>query len=211
MSKTLTSSDSEYWNSYYRESKAPTLPSQFAVHVADTLEAKKVILDLGCGNGRDSSYFCREGHTVLSLDTSHEALLEVTKNSNSKAFPILADAATVTPTKPFADVVYSRFSLHSMDKDSYLSCIKNVETMLVEGGSFWIEVRSTEDELYEQGDFVEECVYKTDHSRRFSTLKGIVNDLENLSFDILFAKEQRGWAMYEDQDPKVIRIHCRRK
>lgn len=211
MSKTLTDLDSDYWNSYYRDSKAPTQPSQFAVHVADTLECKKVILDLGCGNGRDSSYFCREGHTVLSLDTSKEALLLASKNSNNKIFPILADAATVSPTKPFVEVVYSRFSLHSMSKHSYLRCIKNVENMLVDGGSFWVEVRSTDDELYQQGEFVEECVYKTDHSRRFFTLYDLVSDLKELSFDILFAEEQRGWAVFEDQDPKVIRIHCKRK
>jgi len=211
MNKTLTDLDSDYWNSYYKESKAPTNPSQFAVHVLSTLNSKKLILDLGCGNGRDSSYFCRAGHTVMSLDTSHEALLEVTKNSEGRAFPILANAATVSSTKPFADVVYSRFSLHSMDQDSYLKCIKNVKGMLVEGGSFWVEVRSVDDELYKQGEFVEERIYKTDHSRRFFTLDALVSDLKELSFDIIFAEDQRGWAVYEDKDPKVIRIHCKRK
>ena len=46
----------------------PTTPSPFATWVADRLEPRQHILDVGCGNGRDSVYFAEQGHRVTALD-----------------------------------------------------------------------------------------------------------------------------------------------
>ena len=46
----------------------PTTPSPFATWVADRLEPRQHVLDVGCGNGRDSVHFAGQGHRVTALD-----------------------------------------------------------------------------------------------------------------------------------------------
>jgi ubiquinone/menaquinone biosynthesis C-methylase UbiE len=210
MNKTLTEKDAAYWDSVYRIGNVPTNESHFARCVLNKIKYNQVILDLGCGNGRDSAYFSNHKHTVLSLDNSHEALKKAQELSNNKIVPILADASKMSITSPFVDVVYSRFSLHSMDRDSYLKCIKNMWDCLKWEGSFFIEVRSVKDELFEEGEKVDKDTYTTDHSRRFFDIKTLVDDLESLGFVVEFAEENKGWAVYKGSDPKVIRVYCRK-
>ena len=208
MKKTLTENDAEYWNNYYSKKVAPTGPSSFAVYVAEKLGTPKILLDLGCGNGRDSAYFCDNGHTVFCLDSSIEAINKDREITGNRAIPINADGSKLNTTTPWLDVVYSRFSLHSMDEDSYKKTLVFIENSLKKEGSLWIEVRSTKDELYEEGEQVDNRTYKTDHGRRFFTLDSLVDDLEKLNFKIQMAKEDRGWAVFKGQDPVVIRVHC---
>jgi len=203
---TLTDKDSSYWNNYYKNDKAPVVESSFARHVLGSVSSPKVVLDIGCGNGRDSAYFARAGHTVLSLDNSSEGLKKAQEISQNRVVPVLADASKLSITCPFVDLAYSRFSLHSMDQSSYLRCIKNVRDCLKDGGSFWIEVRSVSDELFEKGEKIDDSTYKTDHSRRFFNMQTLLNDLEKISFKIVFADEQKGWAVHGDDDPVVIRV-----
>jgi len=206
MSKTLTETDSEYWNNYYRQKVTTTSPSNFALFVQDRLKGSKVIMDIGCGNGRDSAYFIERGHTVIGVDASKEALDNANALTYNKIIPVVQDTSKMQITKSFIDVAYSRFSLHSMDRESYLKTIKNVSESLVEGGQFWIEVRSTQDELFQQGQFVDNTTYRTDHSRRFVRIQELVKDLVRLGLMISFADEQKGWAVHGNDDPVVIRV-----
>jgi cyclopropane fatty-acyl-phospholipid synthase-like methyltransferase len=208
MKKTLTEHDAEYWNNYYSKKVAPTGPSSFAVYVAEQLDDPTALIDLGCGNGRDSVYFCDRGHTVFCLDPSVEAIKNAREITGDRAIPINADGSKLSATTPWVDVIYSRFSLHSMDEDSYKKTLVFIKNSLKKGGSLWIEVRSTKDELYQEGEQVDKRTYKTDHGRRFFTLDSLVSDLDKLNFKINMAKESRGWAVFEGEDPVVIRVHC---
>src|SRR5215469_2761534 len=49
-------------------------PSGFAREIADRLSAGSRVLDLGCGEGRDSVYFAARGFEVTGLDVSPEAV-----------------------------------------------------------------------------------------------------------------------------------------
>ena len=63
-----------HWDVYYKKDKAPSFPSTFAEYVANKLSTKQNILEIGCGNGRDSKYFSSKGHHVTGLDRSSEAI-----------------------------------------------------------------------------------------------------------------------------------------
>lgn len=56
-------------------------PNNFAVRVLKYIKDKKVksILDLGCGVGRDSIFFYKNGYDVTALDSSEEALKTLKK------------------------------------------------------------------------------------------------------------------------------------
>ena len=63
-----------YWDEYYKKDAAPSFPSPFAEYVANKLSTKQNILEIGCGNGRDSKFFSSKGHHVTGLDRSGKAI-----------------------------------------------------------------------------------------------------------------------------------------
>ncbi|RNL65168.1 class I SAM-dependent methyltransferase [Nocardioides marmoriginsengisoli] len=64
------------WNEYYREHRkqVPWQPSSFAKWTAKRIPPGAPIADLGCGTGRDASWFTRQGRLVLAYDASGTAL-----------------------------------------------------------------------------------------------------------------------------------------
>ena len=210
MNKTITEEDVAYWNNYYKEQVHTMLPTDFAVTISELIDPNRLILDLGCGNGRDSIYFNSLGHTVVALDSSIEALNKVREHSQEKIITVLSDFSKLDLNYSIFDIVYSRFSLHSMDSISYLNAIKNAYKSLKNDGLFFIEVRSTKDELFEQGLQITDKIYKTDHSRRFFDLHDLTEDLKDLGFIVYYSQQSRGWAVFGDDDPEVIRVFCQK-
>lgn len=64
------------WNEYYRAHRGdvPWKRSSFAAWAADRIPPTAPIADLGCGTGRDSAWFTRQGRPVLSYDISGTAV-----------------------------------------------------------------------------------------------------------------------------------------
>ena len=67
--------DYQYWQNYYTLNKAPIQPSPFAEFIYTNYiytQTKKMeyqtIIDIGCGNGRDSIYFHSKGLKVHGVD-----------------------------------------------------------------------------------------------------------------------------------------------
>ena len=48
----------KYWDKYYSKLKNNNrlIPSQFAAFVAGELNTNSILIDIGCGNGRDSFF-----------------------------------------------------------------------------------------------------------------------------------------------------------
>ena len=63
-----------HWDEYYQKDNAPSFPSPFAEYVANKLNTQQNILEIGCGNGRDSKFFSSKGHHVTGLDRSGTAI-----------------------------------------------------------------------------------------------------------------------------------------
>lgn len=75
--------DSAYWDGYYgRRPQEIEEPSMFASWVAKQLPLEADILDLGCGNGRDSLFFISCGFHVTGIDASRVAIHQLKKWSN---------------------------------------------------------------------------------------------------------------------------------
>ena len=70
-----------HWGDYYSKAKVPVAPSPFAREVGKQLNAASRLLEVGCGNGRDSAFFWSEGHRVVALDAS-EAAVELARTAH---------------------------------------------------------------------------------------------------------------------------------
>lgn len=73
--------DVEYWNKFYESRPDIEQPSLFARSVIKMVQKGKSILELGCGNGRDSFYFAKNGLNVTAIDASN-AVIEKLQNRN---------------------------------------------------------------------------------------------------------------------------------
>ena len=207
--------DTAYWNNYY-DSKTDSVqisePSLFAKEVTNYVSAGKNLLELGCGNGRDSLYFDSVGIHVTAIDASDKAIAELEATKTSNASFICDDFVTASAlfTGQY-DYVYSRFSLHAINAEQEGQVITNVYNVLKETGLFFIEVRSVNDEIYGLGEKVgEDSYFYQGHFRRFIRIKDLEKKLEDAGFKIKYAEESRGFAPFGNDDPMVIRVIAER-
>jgi len=141
-------SHTKHWDYYYSNNLAPKPPSDFAKFAMDYMHPQKMLIDLGCGNGRDSAYFCKCGLKVTAIDLSKGAIA-----SFDKAMPIFAVCDDFVTTKALAcveyDYCYARWSIHAINQAQQDELIPNVYFSLKKDG--WdMRWRHTEAALYKQ-------------------------------------------------------------
>eukprot|EP01006_Ploeotia_vitrea_P038907 TRINITY_DN66286_c4_g1_i6.p1 TRINITY_DN66286_c4_g1~~TRINITY_DN66286_c4_g1_i6.p1 ORF type:complete len:159 (-),score=84.97 TRINITY_DN66286_c4_g1_i6:90-566(-) len=145
--------DTKYWDSYYKTGSVPDEPSSFAKFVWDEKHVTKddKVLELGSGNGRDAIFFARMGVDMTACDLSAAAVERAAakvKDQDHKPTFFQADfCALEEDSKNDYDVIYSRFTLHSVSVKQQTSLFKWVQATLKKGGKFVIEARSVKDPM----------------------------------------------------------------
>jgi cyclopropane fatty-acyl-phospholipid synthase-like methyltransferase len=67
--------DTLYWENYYKSALITDNPSPFAKWVLrNQLRENMDLIELGCGNGRDSLFFAKNGVRVLAVDQCAEEI-----------------------------------------------------------------------------------------------------------------------------------------
>lgn len=201
--------DCRYWNDYYNKFLAPKEPSQFAKNILTYLNKNKRLIELGCGNGRDSIYFANNGIKVTAIDQC-EISIEYLRKCNIKgSLKFYSDnfinSKLLKDNK--YDYVYSRFTMHSISEEQQDETLINVFKALNNNGLLFIEARSIKDNIFGMGIEVERNAYiYNEHYRRFIIREEILNKLTEIGFKIIFVDENNGYAKYKNEDPIVIRI-----
>jgi SAM-dependent methyltransferase len=200
-----------YWNNYYSHTPPPLEPSPFAVYVLPRLETGKNLIDVGCGNGRDSLFFSRNGLNVTAIDESEVAIESIKKQNGAiRAITDNFVDTAVFGTQNF-DYAYSRFSVHAIAEDQEPRLLENIYRSLVAGGYLFIETRSVLDEFFGKGEAAGRNAYiHDDHYRRFIVMDELINSLSAAGFEITESGQNSGFAVYEDEDPIVIRVIARK-
>lgn len=86
------------------------------------------------------------------------------------------------------------------------------ERNLKQNGLLRIEVRGQQNSLYKCGVMIEDeqdAFIYDNHYRRFLNFNELREDLK--SYGLLFAKEDRGFAPFKDEDDFFIRIIARKR
>ena len=78
--------DKSYWNKYYSKKLGVQEPSSFAVYALKMMSDGDSILELGCGNGRDSFFFADNGIQVFALDQSKIVINQIKKENINPRF-----------------------------------------------------------------------------------------------------------------------------
>jgi SAM-dependent methyltransferase len=205
--------DTKYWNDFYQGNPDINHPSPFAIEVVKRIKDGNLI-ELGCGNGRDSVYFSENGINVTAIDASDYAISNLRKiyEKNDNLTFVCDDfcCSKALFMRQF-NYCYSRLSIHAIAEEQQNELVCNVYGALKEGGEFFIEVRSVNDELYGKGEMVSRNAYKYEgHYRRFIVKKELEHLLLNVGFSIVSSEERRGFAPFGESDPPIIRIIARK-
>ena len=201
-----------YWDTYYKKQVAPTNPSSFATYVESRIQNNQKILEIGCGNGRDSVFFAELGHHVTALDRSKGVIELCKQNYTGKSINFISG---LLPDINFSqksnyNIIYSRFVFHAMPLQEEINVIQKSFELLKLGGYIYIECRSVNDPLFRKGELLSKTERVDGHYRRFIVLDELIDRLTSCGFKIIKTTEGNGLAVYGDDDPVVIRV-CAKK
>lgn len=211
-------SNREYWEQFYKQN-ALSVPSQFCAMVATEISKQNCLVELGCGNGRDSLYFASRQQPVCAVDLSSEAVKSCSETAKkmglSTAQFMQADLSSYSDlqrlfeaaraaTNTGAVVCYSRFVMHSINDEQENLFLTHLSKLMRSGEKIYFEFRSKED-----ADLA-----KTfgGHYRRFVDTEAFVDaQTKTHGFKLEYAITGRGMAKYKSEDPYVSRLIFEKK
>ena len=209
--------DRSYWDSFYKKGNTYNAPSKFAEYVLKYTKSGRKLLELGCGNGRDSLFFASKKLHVVGIDSAQEIINKLREDNEKEDALFVCDDFTIASTlyQQQYDYCYSRFTLHAINEKQQESLLKNVYNSLKtskEGGYFFIEVRSINDEIFGKGELAGRNAYVYEgHYRRFIVKTELEEQLKEYGFAIIETAEERKFAPFGDQDPLIIRIVAKKE
>ncbi|MES2767729.1 MAG: class I SAM-dependent methyltransferase [Bdellovibrionota bacterium] len=205
------------WNEFYEKNNAPLVPSSFAQECLKIIDKTGILFELGCGNGRDSIFFISNDIQVIGCDSSESAIKLINDNykkhiGNESMF-ICDDFTALDNTKYKATLstVYSRFTMHSVTDKAASSALSWAFSALKNEGLLLIEARSVKDKMYGVGQEVGRDAFINHHYRRFLRKEELLSELESLGFVIENVVESDNLAVYQNDNPVVVRVVARKK
>jgi SAM-dependent methyltransferase len=193
---------SEVWNKVYKSDHDffGKEPSNFALlcfnHMKKTNNAKKVLLELGAGHGRDTIFFSSNGIKVEALDYSVTAVGILDNIAKEKRLPIKSQIFDVKSPLPFPDIyfdaVYSHMLLNMrFSLDDLLFIFSEIKKVLKPKGLNFFSVRNHNDKFNGKGREVDKGIYDINGFQiRFFTEKEIQDLAAAEGFEILWIKEE---------------------
>jgi ubiquinone/menaquinone biosynthesis C-methylase UbiE len=206
-----------YWADFYART-IYTSGSSFFELVNARPDLPATVVDIGCGDGRDSYAFAGAGRTkVTGLDRSHVGVRQATKKAEQLGYGgtlsfIACDVgdaeklratlrAARTGDEPMA--FYARFFLHSIPEDIQRVLMGVVAECARPGDYFAAEFRTDKDEAIQK--------VHGNHYRRFQNGPAFGRSLrETFGFTALLEQEGNGFSPYKGEDPQLYRVIARR-
>lgn len=134
-----------------------TEPSTFARELAGLLPSRARVLDLGCGEGRDSVYFACLGFEVMGVEVSPAALRKAERLANERGVEVQwvhADMTRLRPDGPF-DLVYSCGAVHYVARGERALLIDRLKGITRPGGRHGLVVFTDEVIYAEKGEVID--------------------------------------------------------
>lgn len=188
----------DFWkDTFYPNHNRIAKESSFANFCLERTKNRESILDISCGDGRDSHFFGNNGRIVYAFDLGEFISKESSNFINFKKYNLESKKQGFGYPKNFFRNVYCRFVLHAVPEHIEDNLLFNANFCLIEGGKIFIEARSDKGEISEN-------IHK--HYRRLINMRSVIRKLRNLNFRILYTDENRGISVFNNEDPVLIRI-----
>jgi SAM-dependent methyltransferase len=203
----------DHWNKFYKSNEVDRLspPSQFAAFVIGEAPAQAVVIDMGCGSGRDSMFFASQGYPVIGIDAYVSAIehcKEVAHKNDLNARFIQSEIQSSgwvdavqsdSMYKAISDLVfYARFFLHAITEDAENELLDAVCRLAKPGGTLLaVEFRTQRDATLPKST--------AQHFRRFPLPTDLFVKALARGMKINYFVEGFGYAKYGDDDAHVAR------
>lgn len=215
-----------FWRRFYARHHLRHEPSPFARWCLEHfLDSPRHLLELGCGNARDSFAFLGSGHRVLAVDGCEVAIED--NRQHQAGLPAERQAQFITQdlgrieelpllcphwfdSSTTIDTIYSRFFLHAVPASVEQDILAFCHAQLPPGGLMLHEFRTTRDPLMQLGEVMSATERWTDHYRRFIDAPAFQARLLAQGWEILHFTESAGLAPFAGEDPVVARVVARR-
>jgi len=160
---------SKIWDKVYSNDSAffGEEPSDFAQKCYSDFKRYDVkrLLELGCGQGRDSIFFAFNGLDVYAIDSSKVAIENINQKIKGKNIALHLSHFEVRQDLPFDsnyfDAVYSHMFYNMRFTDEELSYLfKESSRVLKNNGFLCFSVRSDKDVFYNKGKKIGSNIYE---------------------------------------------------
>lgn len=203
-----------YWSAFYSDATAPAEPSAFARSIAERWPDLPAVIDIGCGNGRDSLFFITQGRKVAGLDSCPEAVALCARQA--ERLPGFApdqarfvtgsatdrhswDAIAAADSGPV--LIYARFFFHAVPDEAEAAILDLASELLARrGGALCAEFRTPKDQALAK--------VMPEHYRRFVDPDAFCARLEARGLRVVERHEGQGLAVYKGEDAYVARVHA---
>ena len=205
---------SKIWDKIYSNDSAffGEEPSDFAQKCYSYFKRYDVkrLLELGCGQGRDTIFFASNGFDVHAIDASKVAIENINQKLRQKNISLDLRHFKARQTLPYDssyfDAVYSHMFYNMRFTDEELGFLfKESNRVLKNNGLLYFSVRNDKDVSYNKGKKIDNYVYEINGFQiRFFTTRQIQLFLENY-FEIKNIEES-----YEEP-VNLYFVFCRKK
>lgn len=170
--------NAKYWKEFYKKGLT-TKGSSFATAVLPLVKGG-CLIDLGCGNGRDTRFFKESlGNKVAGIDAAYGNSIE--------------EYIEEFPSPKF---VYARFLWHAITPKLQRQILDWTKEYI------FIEARTTDD-AHRPKVFPK-------HDRNFVDVSKLVKDLKDRGFQIIKLEEGTGFSKFKGEDPYLVRVIARK-
>ncbi|MBT4071749.1 MAG: class I SAM-dependent methyltransferase [Candidatus Magasanikbacteria bacterium] len=170
----------EYWDTVYKKVDTVLGPTLFVKKVSTYFSPPKHILDVCCGDGKDSLYFATLGYTVTATDISAVALFDNLQKNNLDIERIQSDVRELVLDANIYDVVYSCLGLHYFSWEETKKIFANLVQSLKLDGYICVRVKSIYDADYGKGEKQEGNLFISNRKQRYFFSK---EEMEKLFFE----------------------------
>lgn len=201
-----------YWNQYYSRPVRRVPPSQFAAFVANEYSDHELVVDVGCGNGRDSVFFAQLGFRTMGIDAADVAVTHCRSLIEGSDRPeghnqflcrnvldLRDDPSLAASIRDVKKIIYSRFFLHAIDIHEEQAFFDFAFASMKDGDVLAVEFRTSQD--------AGRAKVTGAHYRRYVDSSDLVQAVvDRHGAQVLYLTEGTGFAKYKADDAHVCRL-----
>ena len=194
-----------YWNFFYKNKNINNklnFPSQFSIFTLSKDVEKNILIELGCGNGRDACYMAKYYNKIIAIDSSKIAIKDNIKEfKNIKNLVFLRENLTrkITLEIPNKEkkTVYARFFFHTLKNKEILAIVNKLSSLLNKNEKVFLEYRTHLDKKTKK-------IFKK-HFRNYIDPKKMVKIFKKENFINIYSNSSYGYALFGNEDPHIAR------
>lgn len=188
-----------YWNKLFTKDDyfgtGHTILADLAKNVIEKNSINNV-LELGCGQGRDSVFFAKLGCNVVALDISQNAINSVEKIKKEQGLQNLQlFTHDIQESLNFQDMtfqlIYSNLALQFFNLDELKKIFLNIYNIMADKSFFLFSTKKAGDKYFDFGNKISDNAFEYKGIKRFFFSKSEIESLLEPNFSIILFDDDK--------------------